>query len=202
MSGEEESNDQMEAQDTNDNSVSKSEFYFEASRNYNKKFFLHNLEKKNIRTNLRRKARIKRPTWTTIAARDLISCWSKPRSSRTLCQARRRLRPRRRKSLEERRKWKWRRRRRNRIRPSIQLSKRIFTISYDRNWTSNFVAVIVIAKPNKRKMRNCWLRPLKQKRFSASKHRHTTSPEAKCETIKFAASTGWFPCMRMASTES
>lgn len=39
MSGEEESNDQIDAQDTNDNSVSKSEFYSEASSQLQQKHF-------------------------------------------------------------------------------------------------------------------------------------------------------------------
>lgn len=73
MSDGEESIDQMDANDTNENSVGKMNL---KEKRLEIHFFHFNLQNfsVNSRMNLRLKVPIKKRTWTTIAARDLISC--------------------------------------------------------------------------------------------------------------------------------
>lgn len=72
MSEQEESNDQMEAQDTNDNSVRNFNFIVERLKLQQKVFSSQPV--KFPRMNLRLQARRKKPTLTPTEVRDLTFC--------------------------------------------------------------------------------------------------------------------------------
>lgn len=124
-----------------------------------------------------------------------IFYWNKPRFSLILWTLDQNHRP----------KWKpWVVPRKTKRPPVMRLESKslLFWISVDFEMISDAIAftVIVIVRPNKRKTKNYWPKPILHQPYFVLKSRHGMLRMVKCVTIKFEASIGWYHYMKMAST--
>lgn len=196
MSGEEESNDQIDAQDTNDNSVSKSEFHFAASRLQQKHFSFLNLKKISS----------ERVSNVEFKQRDRL--WNESHEKiRLFAEAdwdflafyARLVRP----QVDSGEEKETRTKEGRREIGFITWCGRV-SLSLMISWMKLIIFILTataIERQNRKKMRNCWRKRPKPRRFSASKLRRTSSPAVKWEIIRFAVSTGWFPFTKMELAE-